>query len=406
MKRGYLSNYFAGIAAKALSPVEANVLLSNQHEFNGVESLRRLFGEPSGKVRLPATFLYFGEQTQDPVEAEGSLTWYDARERHPTRSEYRLYFPGNAVTDRAIAGDLLIIARRADDSCLVVVAAMDSTIASQLLWLFGLNDLSQPGYLVREALDTDRDRIAITSRLILQAIGIEPDDATDDHLEDMLRMFSAQFPPTRAFSRYARATLPHVDATVDPDIALVAWMEREEALFRSLERHLISDRLAKGFDGDVDGFISFSLSIQNRRKSRAGLALEHHMEEVFVSAGVRYERTAITENRSRPDYLFPGATAYHDPAFDAGRLTMLGVKSTCKDRWRQVLSEADRIPRKHLLTLEPAISKAQTDEMLAKQLQLVLPRSIHSTFTTAQQSWLVDVAGFVALLRERAIRPD
>ena len=42
---------------------------------------------------------------------------------------------------------------------------------------------------------------------------------------------------------------------------------------------------------------------------------------------------------------------------------MLAVKSTCKDRWRQILAEADRLPVKHLLTLEPGISVAQTDEM-------------------------------------------
>jgi hypothetical protein len=30
---------------------------------------------------------------------------------------------------------------------------------------------------------------------------------------------------------------------------------------------------------------------------------------------------------------------------------MLGVKTTCSDRWRQVLAEADRIQLKHLLTL-------------------------------------------------------
>ena len=38
------------------------------------------------------------------------------------------------------------------------------------------------------------------------------------------------------------------------------------------------------------------------------------------------------------------------------------VKSTCKDRWRQVLSEADRIPNKHLFTLEAAISENQTSK--------------------------------------------
>lgn len=35
---------------------------------------------------------------------------------------------------------------------------------------------------------------------------------------------------------------------------------------------------------------------------------------------------------------------------------MLGAKTTIKERWRQVLEEANRIERKHLITLEPAVS--------------------------------------------------
>jgi hypothetical protein len=38
---------------------------------------------------------------------------------------------------------------------------------------------------------------------------------------------------------------------------------------------------------------------------------------------------------------------------------MLGSKSTLKDRWRQVLDEADRITHKHLLTLSRACRKAR-----------------------------------------------
>ena len=64
---------------------------------------------------------------------------------------------------------------------------------------------------------------------------------------------------------------------------------------------------------------------------------------------------------------------------------MLGAKSTLKDRWRQVLSEAERIDNKHLLTLEPGISENQTSEMQVKQLQLVLPRKLHESFRPAQQ---------------------
>ena len=80
---------------------------------------------------------------------------------------------------------------------------------------------------------------------------------------------------------------------------------------------------------------------------------------------------------------------------------MLGVKSTCKDRWRQVLAEADRINHKHLLTLETSISGHQTDEMQAKNLQLVLPRGLHETYTPVQQAWLMDISSFTALVRER-----
>src|SRR5262249_19070271 len=142
------------------------------------------------------------------------------------------------------------------------------------------------------------------------------------------------------------------DVREDADAALMAWMEREEILFRTMERHRIADRLAKGFHDDVDGFISFSLAVQNRRKSRVGYALENHLEHLFTSQGVLFVRTPVTENKAKPDFLFPGAAHYHDSRFDPVNLTMLGVKSSCKDRWRQVLSEADRITDKHLLTLE------------------------------------------------------
>jgi hypothetical protein len=216
----------------------------------------------------------------------------------------------------------------------------------------------------------------------------------------MLRKFDGRFPVTRDFSSYARSTLPGVRPQDGADAALMAWMEREEALFRTLERHLIAGRLAEGFE-DVDTFIVFSLSVQNRRKSRVGYALENHLESLLTAMGIRFARTAVTENRSKPDFLFPGVAEYRDQKFDPHGLTALGVKSTCKDRWRQVLSEADRVERKHLLTLEPAISTNQTDEMQARQLRLVLPRSLHATYTSAQQTWLMDVSAFVALVRER-----
>ena len=123
-------------------------------------------------------------------------------------------------------------------------------------------------------------------------------------------------------------------------------------MFRRLERRIVSDRLTRGFtDGetvDVDGFLSFSLSVQNRRKSRMGHSLENHLEAVFKASSLRFAKGAVTETGNRPDFLFPDTATYHAAETGAPELVMLAAKSTCKDRWRQILQEAVKIPRKHL----------------------------------------------------------
>ena len=44
MKKGYLSTYFSGVAIKKLSQVEVEPLTSHQHEFNGVNGLKKNIG--------------------------------------------------------------------------------------------------------------------------------------------------------------------------------------------------------------------------------------------------------------------------------------------------------------------------------------------------------------------------
>src|SRR4029078_12961681 len=97
-----------------------------------------------------------------------------------------------------------------------------------------------------------------------------------------------------------------------------------------------------------------------------------------------------------PDFLFPTIAAYRDKNFSSERLTMLAVKYSCKERWRQILAEAQRIEIKYFLTLEPGISPAQTDEMKAHKVQLVVPESIQSTYTADQRGSLMTFAQFIA----------
>ena len=103
----------------------------------------------------------------------------------------------------------------------------------------------------------------------------------------------------------------------------------------------------------------------------------------------------------RETRLFPSEDRYHDPSFPSEGLTLLGAKTTCKDRWRQVLSEADRINVKHLVTLEPSISVRQTNDMRDKGLQLVVPTPLHTTYKASQREWLWSVTEFFSLVEER-----
>jgi hypothetical protein len=397
MRQGHLSEYFEGVALKQLSAVEATPEISHQHEFNGVAALRAILGDDNKK--LDARFLYLSDEPEKVV-ADANVTWYDARKAHPTRSEYRLYFPTTAVSELAAAGDLLVIAKRQQGTLLVLVAQGGSTIESQVRWLFGGQDVANQFSLA--ALDgTEDPEVGFAARMVLEEIGVEPHE-TDDALRDaLIRTFPHGFPTTAAFSNYARGSVPVVDCHADPDLALIEWMEREEKLFRLLERHLVQHRLHEGFGSDVDAFVEFSLSVQNRRKARAGRALENHMCAVFDAYGIRYSRGAITENKNKPDFLFPGIVEYRDVNFPSNRLSMLGAKSTCKDRWRQVLAEAKRLEEKHLLTLEPGISENQTAEMQASAVRLVVPTPLHPTYKAAQKAWLLTLRDFISLVRTR-----
>lgn len=115
----------------------------------------------------------------------------------------------------------------------------------------------------------------------------------------------------------------------------MAWLTHAEALFRRLERRAVMERLEQGFGAsdtlDVDGFLHFSLQVQNRRKSRMGRAFENQLEAVFRAFDLEFESQAVTEHGNTADFLFPGAAAYHDPLFPDDRLTMLAAKSTCKE---------------------------------------------------------------------------
>ena len=403
MKYGYLADQFVGVGVKRLSAVEAEPTVSNQHEINTTREMRDTFLDEYHQERFRVVYLRFDDEG-DAIQVDGTATHYDARLNTPGRTEWRLYYPSNLVTETMREGETLFLTKDRSGALHFIVAPEGSTAEQQLLWLFGARPSGRS--FVSRGFHDDTRELDFTTRLILEGIGIGFERPEAEVLDSIVDGFGMTFPPTRDLSSAARRSLPDVSSEDDPDTTLLTWLEREEDIFRRQERLVVAARLEQGFasesGADVDGFIAYSLSVQNRRKARMGLSLENHLETIFQTWRIDHERGVMTENRNKPDFLFPSLAAYRSaPAFGHPALAMLGAKSSCKERWRQVLVEAEKIPCKHLVTLEPGISEAQTMQMQEADLQLVVPTPIQSTYSVAQQDWLWSLTDFIDEMKKR-----
>lgn len=192
------------------------------------------------------------------------------------------------------------------------------------------------------------------------------------------------------------------DNSLDPDRRLMRRRECEFEIFRSVEQAIELPHIRAGFTS-VDDFIARAQTILQRRKARSGHSLEIHIKTIFVeerlTEGINFDQQCTSEPGKKPDFLFPSAADYRNPEFPASRLRMLAVKTTCKDRWRQILNEADRVPSKHLLTLQEGISENQFREMVQANVNLVVPTGLMSKFPRSVQPHLQSLESFIGDLR-------
>jgi type II restriction enzyme len=129
-------------------------------------------------------------------------------------------------------------------------------------------------------------------------------------------------------------------------------------------------------------------------KSRAGKSLEHHVEHLLREEGIPFA-SKPTAVEGEPDILIPSVEAYLNPKYPLDRLCMIGVKTTCKDRWRQVLNEAQRMKRRHILTIQPGISSNQMEEMRKAGVSLIVPKRLHKDYPPDRKLQIYDMANFL-----------
>ena len=317
----------------------------------------------------PSRFIYYGQKT---------------------RNEYRITRFGRNfefLQDKYV-GSLIIIAEMTDDYYQAYVLESDDDIESFLSYFnLSTEQTNQLIDLTQAHDEGDLLRVAIMERI--------------KNLQD--------FPMTNEMGRMAQdiynrlngVTLEQIRKT--PDKILLSWYSAEWELFRSLEEKVYKPMYTQPFD-DCQSLIDFSNKILNRRKSRAGKSLEHHLSAIFTAEDLVFEEQAVTENKKKPDFLFPNGECYHNFEFPADDLTVLGAKTTCKDRWRQITTEADRVDEKYLFTLQPGISVNQLREMADENVVLVVPEEHITTFPKEYQKSIHTLSRFIDVVKEKQMR--
>ena len=102
-----------------------------------------------------------------------------------------------------------------------------------------------------------------------------------------------------------------------------------------------------------------------------------------------------------PDIVIPSVEAYNDASYPTKKLIVVGVKTTCKDRWRQVVNEAKRVTEKHILTIQQGISGKQLKQMHDSHVRLIVPSSLHKQYPKGSPMTILDVKGFVQEVKQR-----
>jgi len=320
---------------------------------------------------------------QDDFTTESCMKYYGKG----TRNEYRVTRFGRSfpfLQDDNV-GDLLIVAKFTEEDYVGYVLSSDDDIDE----FFASFNLS-PGE---------------TNQIIDVAGNVKPDEKIYHLMQEFVAQYT-DFPETRQMAQGARDCFNKAyriaveTLKTKPDEVLLNWVDTEYSLFKYMEEKVYADVISHPFN-NIDSFVKMANEVLNRRKSRAGKSLEHHLADIFTHNELVFEEQAITEDNKKPDFLFPNSECYHNLQFPADDLVVLGAKTTCKDRWRQVLSEADRVDSKYLFTLQQGVSKNQLKEMQDSRLTLVVPHQYISSFPIEYQSTISDLTGFIQMVRKK-----
>lgn len=312
----------------------------------------------------------------DGKSTKSVVTWYGA-----AKSEYRLTRFGKDFQwlSPEMVGDMLVLIRKSAGEFIAYILSTDEEIAE-----------------IQAALGLEIGQ----SWAAYPFKGLPKAESPNRCIERQFREYASRledFPTTTEMSEATRKAMENcirLFRETPFDDQLVQLIEGEYDLFKMIETHICLPQISHKFAA-IDEFIETASSIMNRRKARAGRSLENHFAVILGNAAIPFDQRVRIDGAVEPDILIPGKRAYEDSQYPAEKLCLLGLKTTCKDRWRQVLNEGQRVKKKHILTLQKGISVNQLNEMHDSGITLVVPTEYQKFYPRTSRMSILTVGKFM-----------
>ena len=123
------------------------------------------------------------------------------------------------------------------------------------------------------------------------------------------------------------------------------------------------------------------LSAGQQRKSRAGYSFEHHLKRMLLDGDIPHEEQVVIESKKRPDFILPSLRVYKDASRNTEDALVLSLKTTLKERWKQVHGEIKNCDL-YLGTLDENIAANAIEDMATQGIRLVVPESLKNSDVT------------------------
>lgn len=223
-------------------------------------------------ISKPAVPILFDEPGIKGLNKErwANISWFDGTETRSrfiyygqgTRNEYRVtnFGRGFPYLRSDYTGALFVFTQQNDEEYSGFILNSDDEI-NQFLDAFGLSP-------------------ADTNKMIDLSF-VSPEEREKVEMDKFIGGLMVDFPTSQEMSSAARhiqnIVYDHEELIIkNPDRKLIEWTETEYRLFRALEYARYGDMITHGFSS-VEEFVSTANVVLNRRKSRAGKSLEHHL---------------------------------------------------------------------------------------------------------------------------------